>query len=155
MAGIVCRIIEVCVFKLDGGIPKYLLLKRSNNDKIYPGIWQWVTGTIREGESALIAAVREMTEETGMKPNRLWVVPHINSFYVVADDAVHLSPFFAAEISSSGPPRLSSEHQAFDWCSFEHARQMLVWPGQRRGLEIVHGYITGEEEAARLTQISF
>jgi dATP pyrophosphohydrolase len=154
MAGVVSRIIEICVFKLDSGIPKYLLLKRSDIDKIYPGIWQWITGSLKEGESALKAAVRELAEETGMKPTRLWVVPHVNSFYVVADDTVHLSPLFAAEVSADGQPKLSSEHQAFDWCLHERARHLLVWPGQRRGLEVVHEYITGEKEAARLTQVS-
>lgn len=144
----------MCVFKMDGAGPQYLLLERSNDDKIYPGIWQWITGTKRDTESAVKAAVRELEEETALKPRRLWVVPHVNSFYVAASDTVHLSPFFAVEVSPNDEPQMSVEHQGYEWCRFERAREKLVWPGQRRGLEIVHEYITGEAAAARLTQIT-
>ena len=154
MSAIVARIVEVCVFRIDIAGPEYLLLKRSNDDKIYPGIWQWITGSMRDTESAAKAAVRELLEETGLKPRRLWVVPHVNSFYVEADDAVHLSPLFAVEVSSKDEPRISAEHERHEWCRFDQAREKLVWPGQRRGLEIVHEYIAREGAAARLTQLT-
>lgn len=154
MSAIVCQIIEVCVFKREEGVPRYLLLKRSNNDRIYPGIWQLVTGTMKQGERAADAAVRELAEESGLRPGRLWVAPHVTAFYVAADDTVQMSPLFAAEVSNSDHLRLSVEHQAFGWYPYEEARAMLVWPGQRRGLEIVQQYILGEEKAAELTQLS-
>ncbi len=154
MSTIVCRIIEVCVFKREDGGPKYLLLKRSNNDRIYPGIWQLVTGTMHQGETALNAALRELAEESDLQPVRLWVAPHVSAFYVATDDTMQISPLFAAEVSSSGDLRLSAEHQAFGWYPYEEARELLVWPGQRRGLEIVQQYILGGEKAAELTQLS-
>jgi len=154
MSAIVCRIIEVCVFKREEGVPKYLLLRRSNNDHIYPGIWQLVTGTMKEGESAVNAAVRELAEESGLRPRRFWVAPHVSSFYVAVDDTMHMSPLFAAEVSDSDHLRLSVEHQAFGWYPYEEAREMLVWPGQRRGLKIVQQYIVGQEKTAELTQLS-
>jgi len=154
MPAIVCRIIEVCVFKREEGTPKYLLLKRSNDDRIYPGIWQMVTGTVKQGEAAVRAAVRELAEESGLRPERLWVAPHVSAFYVAADDTLQMSPLFAVEVTSSDPVRLSTEHQAFGWYPYEEARKMLVWPGQRRGLEIVQQYLLGEEKAAELTQLT-
>ena len=151
MSAIVSRIIEVCVFKREGPVPRYLLLRRSNDDRIYPGIWQLVTGTMKEGETAVNAAIRELAEESGLKPGRLWVAPHVSTFYVADDDTVHLSPLFAVEVSGSDHLQLSKEHQAFGWYSYEEAQGMLVWPGQRRGLEIVQQYITDDEKAAELT----
>jgi dATP pyrophosphohydrolase len=153
MSAIVSRIVEVCVFKREESVPKYLLLKRSSDDRIYPGIWQLVTGTMKEEETAANTAIRELAEESGLKPRRLWVAPHVSRFYVAADDTVHLSPMFAVEVSGSDPLQLSKEHQAFGWYSYEEAQRMLVWPGQRRGLEIVQQYIVDDGQTAKLTQL--
>jgi len=70
------------------------------------------------------------------------------------NDTVHLSPFFAVEVDPHAQPRLSHEHQNFAWCALEEARTRLVWPGQRQGLQIVHDYIVGGQEASRLLTIS-
>jgi len=153
MPEIVCRIVEVCVFTRDQSAPQYLLLQRAHNDTIYPGTWQVVTGSIDIGERAVDAARRELKEETGLAPTHFWVVPLVNSFYVAADDLVHLTTFFAVEVSRSKSPALSREHQSFEWCSYEDAKRKLVWPGQRRGLEIVQEYIIGGQEAGNLTEI--
>jgi dihydroneopterin triphosphate diphosphatase len=153
MASIVSRTVEVCVFKKEGERVQYLLLKRSDDEPLYPGMWQLVTGSIKEGEHAVKAAVREFQEETGLELLRFWVVPFVNSFYVAENDTVHASPLFAVEIEADREPRLSHEHQEFKWCSYEAAVAMLVWPGQRFGLQIVHEYIVGGQEASRLLSL--
>ncbi len=117
-------------------------------------MWQLITGTMHEGEHAVKAAQREFLEETGLAPVRFWVVPFVNSFYVASNDTVHLSPFFAVEVDPQGQPRLSHEHQDFAWCTFEDAGKLLVWPGQRQGLQIVHEYIVGGQESSRLLSLS-
>jgi dATP pyrophosphohydrolase len=153
VAAIVSRVVEACVFKISREGPHYLLLKRSDGDPIYPGMWQMVTGSMKEGERALDAALREFREETGMVPVRFWVVPFVNSFYVAVNDAIHLSPVFAVEASDDATVALSDEHQEYAWCSFEDAQRKLVWPGQRYAVELVHEYIVGGQEAARLLSI--
>ncbi len=153
MASIVSRTIELCVFKRQKGEVRYLLLKRSDDESLYPGMWQFVTGSVKEGEHAVQAAVREFREETGLEVLRFWVVPYVNTFYVAANDTVHTSPFFAVEIDPGREPRLSHEHQAFDWCTYEAAAAKLVWPGQRFGLQIVHEDIVGGQEASRLLSL--
>jgi hypothetical protein len=60
---------------------------------------------------------------------------------------------FAAQIEPNIGPRLSSEHCAYEWLSFERARPKLVWPGQRAGLGIVEEYIVGGEQGGILTEI--
>jgi dihydroneopterin triphosphate diphosphatase len=147
---IVTRTVEVCVFRLEGDVAKFLLLKRSPDEDLYPGIWQFVTGTMKEGETAVESALRELQEETGLQKRGFWVAPFVSSFYVAVNDTVHLSPFFAAQVAEQEKVRLSSEHQEFQWCTFEAAKEKLVWPGQLQGLQIVRDYIVGKREASRL-----
>ena len=150
MAKIVSRTIEVCVFRKMPGSPTFLLLKRSASDTLYPGIWQFVTGSMKDGETAVEAASREVLEETGLTKQGFWVVPFVSSFYVAPNDTVHLSPFFAVEAHGEALVRLSSEHQDYLWCTYEEAVAKLVWPGQVQGLQIVRDFIAGGREASLL-----
>lgn len=151
MASVVSRIVELCIFRFTGNGVEYLMLKRAEQDVLYPGIWQWVTGTVLEGERSLNTALREFREETSLPALRLWIVPHVTMFYDSAHDCVHCSPLFAIQVESGMDPVLSSEHQKFRWVSYAEARRLLVWPGQREGLDMVDRFIiTGEEGAGLL-----
>ncbi|MEX0736847.1 MAG: NUDIX domain-containing protein, partial [Bacteroidota bacterium] len=153
MPAVVSDIVEVCVFRREADGPGYLLLRRSEDETLYPGIWQLVSGTLENGEQAVNGAVREFQEETGLRAVNFWVVPFVNSFYVASDDAVHLTCFFAVEVSPGEEPKLSGEHDAYQWCRLEKADAMLVWPGQKRGLRHVHELIVGGGDVARLTSV--
>lgn len=150
MPKIVSRTIEVCVFRKTADSPSFLLLKRSAADTLYPGIWQFITGTMKEGETAVEAASRELLEETGLTKQGFWVVPFVSSFYVPANDMLHLSPLFAAEVHEDALVRLSNEHQEYQWSTYEEAVGKLVWPGQLQGLQIVRDFIAGGREASGL-----
>ncbi len=153
MPHVVSSIVEVCIFKFEDDRPQYLLLKRTLRETVYPGTWQFVTGSIEQGERAVEAAIRELLEETGLKPSSFWVVPYLSTFYEHRSDSVHLCPMFAAQVRVGDQPTLSNEHDAFEWCDEEKARSRLVWPGQREGLRIVHEYIVRGEKAAEITKI--
>jgi 8-oxo-dGTP pyrophosphatase MutT (NUDIX family) len=146
-------VFEVCLFKHDGHGPLYLLLQRAQDEPLYPGMWQVITGTRTEGEHTVRAALREIREETGLAVENFWVVPHVNSFYVAHSDAVLVSPFFAASVHAGAEPRLSSEHRAYRWARLDEALGLIPWPGQRTGVETVHRYIAQEQEAGRLLRI--
>ncbi len=153
MPEIGCRIIEICVFRFVQDKPEYLLLHRAKDEKVYPGIWQLMSGTIEREEGGVEAALREFKEETGMKVERFWVVPYVNSFYDPDHDAVNLSPLFAAQVEQGSELRLSSEHYEYGWFPYEEAMKKLVWPGQRAGLKVTHDYIVRGEKAATLLQM--
>jgi 8-oxo-dGTP pyrophosphatase MutT (NUDIX family) len=147
------EIIEMYVFRRNADVPEYLLLQRAHDDSLYPGMWQIITGTREDGETAVRCALREFTEETGLKYTMLWAVPITDSFYDHRHDVVQVIPVFAAEVARDAEPKLSKEHQTYEWLPFDHALKKLVWPGQRSGLEIVDQYIAGREAASLLTEI--
>lgn len=154
MAKVVSGLVEVCLFRFVGDRSEYLLLKRRAEDPLYPGIWQTITGSLTEGETAINGALRELREETGLRPARFWVVPHTSAFYDHRDDTMHVVPLFAAQVGPGEEVTLSEEHEAFGWFPFTEARRRVVWPGQKEGLGIVESYILGGEEAARLTSVN-
>jgi dATP pyrophosphohydrolase len=153
MANIVSATVEICVFRFREDHPEYLVLQRSPGEPIYPGMWQLVTGTIEDGERALTCALRELHEETGLQPERFWVVPHTSTFYSHRSDSVHVVPVFAAQVPSGALLRLSPEHSDALWLRKAEACARLVWPGQRQGLEIVHQYLVRGEEAGALLAV--
>ena len=142
------RIVEVCIFALPGGAPEFLLLKRSPSEKLYPRLWQWVSGAVEGAESAVEAARRELAEETSLAPEAVWVVPHVSVFYDPAYDSVNLTPVFAARVAPGSVPKLSAEHSEYLWCDYRTASGKLVWPGQREALRVINEYLLDGGEAA-------
>ena len=130
-----------------------LLLRRAPGEMLYPGVWQIVTGSIDEGESAVQAMLREMKEETGLVPEQIWTVPWISSFYEPARDLLHQMPFFAAKVAPEAEVHLSAEHDRAEWLSFDEASARLVWPAQRQGLETARRYIAGNEPAMGFSEL--
>lgn len=158
MTNVVSLYVEVCVFKFENGKAKYLILQRSETEKVYPGIFQFITGAIDnksdgEPETAVEAAKREMFEEISLQPKIFWVIPIVNSFYVFTRDVVNLSPMFLAEVESNSSPVLSAEHQAYGWYNFEDAIKILAWHGQRQALKKVDDFLTGKDDWGKLTEL--
>lgn len=153
MPAIVSRVVEVVVFRVEETGARVLLLRRASGERVHPGIWQIITGTIEAGESAVRTALREITEETGLTPEKFWAVPFVNQFYDPGKDEVHLIPFFAARVPPEADAWLSPEHSESRWLSFPEAGRMLIWPGQRDGLEIVRREIVEGGEASMRTLV--
>ena len=148
MTAVVCRSIEVVVFRLNRDRAEYLVLQRSLEERAHPGMWQIITGMLEEGENAVAAGLREVQEEAGLKPWKLWNVPLVNSFYNATTDTVHMCPVFAIQADPEAVVVLSEEHMAYGWYPFAVARERLVWPAHRESLDIVDSYIVRGSEAA-------
>ncbi len=152
MPEIISRVIDCHVFIIKDGEPLYLLLKRSP-DVIYAGSWRMVGGKINPGEKAYETAIRELAEETELKPLRMWSVPYINSFYEAVKDRVNIIPVFAVE-ADSDHVRLSKEHSEYRWVSYAEAAEQLTWPAQIEGLRIVHEYIVKQKTVSGFVEIT-
>ena len=136
MSKIVSKYIECYVYLETSGVNKYLLLKRSPDKQPYPGIWQIVTGRIEENEAAFDTALREVNEETGLKINKLYVLPKAGSFYTAHTDNLHLIPLFLAG-SDSCYVKLSEEHTEYEWLSYKDAREKIHWYNQKENLDMI------------------
>ena len=151
MSVIVSKIVELFVYRINEGRREYLLLKRSEVE-IHPGIWSICGGTMEQGEKAYEAAAREMKEETGLTPNKLYKADTVNIFYEDLDDRVHIVPVFIAE-ADNGEIKLSHEHSEFIWKDLTTARKLLHWNSWKKNIDFIDKCLEDEEFFRTLKQI--
>jgi len=111
-----------------------LTLRRASGGRC-PGSWETVHGTIEAGETPVQASMRELREETGFTPVRLYNVSRVEAFYEHRTDEIALIPVFAAFVSERRPPQLSHEHDQAAWLPPAEASARFAWPRERRALE--------------------
>jgi len=152
MPDILVRVIDAYVFrKTEEGL-RFLILKRSAT-KLYEHLWQGVAGKIEDGETAHQTAIRELNEETGLLPKRMFVADHISRFYESYGDRVNLVPVFGIEVDSMDVI-LSEEHSEYKWVTVEIALEHLVWQGQKEGLQVVNDMVVDNDDRMRWSEIS-
>ncbi len=110
-----------------------LLLRRSPAVRC-TGAWESVHGHIEAGETAVAAASRELREETGLVPVRLYNLSRAEFFYLHNTDEVALIPAFAGIVDPGAPVVLSSEHDDSRWADIAEALGALAWPRERRAV---------------------
>lgn len=146
-------LIEAHIFRQSiSGEIEFLLLKRAENEK-YPGIWQMVTGSIKKREKAFQTALREIKEETGLIPKKLWVVPNVNSFYEHVNDYLCMVPVFAALVENNSNVTVSTEHTEYKWANLDETKKLLAWKGQRVSVDTIHEYFTKERSFLNFVEI--
>lgn len=152
MPKIFSNLIELHVAKIVKNKLSFLLLKRSA-DEWYPNIWQMVSGSINSRELAYKAAIRELKEETGLIPEKLFVVPRVNSIYLYESDKLILVPVFFAIVSDKAEVRISQEHSEYQWCSYQKAIKLLQWQGQKEVVKIIYNYWYNTKETFKFEEI--
>jgi dATP pyrophosphohydrolase len=151
MARVKVRVVDAYVYRKAGDKIKYLILKRART-KMYEHLWQGVAGKIEKGEQAWQAAIRELKEETGLDPIRIFVADHVSKFYETHGDRVNLVPVFGIEVDSD-IISLSREHSDFKWVDYDSACSYLVWRGQKKGIYIVNEMIISNDDRMKWSQI--
>ncbi|HEX4600440.1 MAG TPA: NUDIX domain-containing protein [Gemmatimonadales bacterium] len=116
------------------------------------GSWETVHGTIEPGETPVAAAVRELKEETGLTPRRLYNASRVEAFYRHGSDEVALIPVFVALVDPDVDARPSVEHDRVEWLAPAAAAGRFAWPRERRALEDVLS-ILGSEDAGLLEDV--
>ncbi|HEU4801283.1 MAG TPA: NUDIX domain-containing protein [Gemmatimonadales bacterium] len=130
----------------DAGL-ECLMLRRAAGGRS-PGSWEGVHGKVDEGEDPVATALRELGEETGLVPERLYNLSRVEMFYRHRSDEVSLVPVFAAMVSAEADVMLSEEHDAAMWLPLEAARRRASWPRMARALEDAGRLLAGGDAGA-------
>lgn len=127
-----------------------ILLLRRSADRPLPGLWQCVTGSIEPGERVALAAVRELAEETGLRPDDIegfYDLDLVSQFHWPDVDGVLSEVVFAVRARPDTEPVLSHEHDAHVWVDPASAVRQAVWPAYREAIERVAGILPEGERA--------
>ena len=151
MPGIKIRVVDAYVYHQNKNDIRFLLLKRART-KMYEHLWQGVAGKIENGEKAWEAATRELNEETGLEPVRVFVADHVSRFYETHGDRVNLVPVFGIEVKNRKVV-LSKEHCEFQWLDFKTARKRLVWNGQKEGIKSVFEMLSSDDDRIKWSEV--
>ena len=134
--------VDTYVLRGAGAQLEVLVLRRGTHGRC-PGSWETVHGTIEPGETPVQASLREMREETGLAPQRLYNLSRTEAFYQHRTDEVALIPVFAAFVAVQAEPRISTEHDRAEWLTPAAAAQRFAWPRERRALDDILSIVGG------------
>jgi dihydroneopterin triphosphate diphosphatase len=104
-----------------------LVLKRTPERS---GYWQPVCGGVENGEDMIEAALREVSEETGIEKVEFVIDLEYTFTYKETKNGIlmDMQDFcFAVEIENTFDIQLSDEHEEFRWCSYREAKTYLKW----------------------------
>jgi 8-oxo-dGTP pyrophosphatase MutT (NUDIX family) len=127
-------LVDLYVLRGTGPGLECLTLRRAPGGRC-PGSWEAVHGHIEPGEHPADAARRELREETGLEPTRMYNLSRVELFYQHRQDEVALVPVFVAFVETGPPIVLSAEHDRSEWLPVAEAGRRLAWPRERRALD--------------------
>jgi len=144
-------IVDLYVLRETGHGLEVLLLRRARGTRC-TGSWETVHGHIDEGETPLAAALRELSEETGLTAARVYNVSRVESFYLHRTDEIAMIPVFAVFVEPGSMVTLSDEHDGYEWLSGEGAHGRFAWPREQRALGDIQKLL-GEGTAGPLDDV--
>ena len=153
MPNIEVSIIAAYVYRTTSAGLLFLVLKRAKT-KMYEHIWQGVAGKIEDGETSWEAAIRELKEETGLAPLKIFVADHVSKFYETNGDRINLVPVFGIEVDSERVI-ISQEHCDHKWVDLNGALDLLVWRGQKQAIQVVHDMVISNDDRMRWSEVTF
>ena len=118
--------------------PQFCILHRSDLDQ-----WQFVAGGGEDDETPLEAAVREISEETGIKTDS--VIELTSMAYVPANviserhrqywaKNIYVLPEYHFAFECVSDIKLSNEHIGCEWLSYDDAMARLTWDSNKTAL---------------------
>lgn len=121
-----------CCVEVDSQL---LILQRAANDLDQPGCWTVPAGTVEEGEKLLVAAQRELFEETGIILNSLSKLQYIKELFIQKSKKQFVFHLFGLRLSCIPKVQLSVEHQDFKWATMEDLEKINMMAGAKEALQ--------------------
>jgi dihydroneopterin triphosphate diphosphatase len=119
------------------------LIARRNDAKYMGGTCQLISGGLNPGETAWQGALREMQEETGLRPQEFYRLSTLTSFYRPDKDSLNTAPMFCAIVAKNAAVTINGEHTDFEWVDVNDADNRLMWRSDLGALEEVRSVILG------------
>jgi dATP pyrophosphohydrolase len=145
--------IAAYICKIEDMQAKYLLIRRCG--KHLNGNWQMVSGRLEKGEKAWQATLREIKEETGLVPEKLYATDKVECFYEHQHNFINLVPVFFAIVATNSEVRLSpTEHDDFKWLTLNEAIEHLSFSNQKENIKFIDVHFV-KNEAYEYLKIPF
>ncbi len=126
--------VNVAVVKKDYDGWKFLVLKRAEGES-YGGYWGFMTGGKKGSETVAQVVVRELKEETGLKPDSIWASEYLVQFYEPEFDTIWILPLIVAVVHEGSEVELSPENCEYRWLTAEKARHLVSWNNLVRAID--------------------
>ena len=111
------------------------------------GTWETVHGKIESEEVAQDAALREVLEETGLVPQRLYNVT-VHSFYLHKTARIEVAVVFCAFVDSGSAVTIGPEHSEYAWLNIDDAPARFTWPRAGQALGEISKLLAGGNAGA-------
>jgi 8-oxo-dGTP pyrophosphatase MutT (NUDIX family) len=128
--------VNVAVVREDDDGWKFLLLKRGEGES-YAGTWGFVTGGKSGNETVAQVVVREVKEETGLIPARMWATEYLVQFYEPEYDKIWILPLIVAVVPPDSKVVLSDENSEFRWLPPIRAKRLVNWKNLVKAIDDV------------------
>ena len=134
----------VVIFRMEKGIPKYLLLFT----KFKTEYWDLPKGNVEPGEKPRQTAEREAVEETGITD--LKFVPSFKEkvrwFYRREGKLIHKEVVYFLAETKAKEAKVSHEHEKADWFTIEEALNILKHKDSKELLKKAHAFLENREK---------
>jgi len=138
------------IFRIVDDRVEILLIRRAPG-RMYPGLWQCVTGRLESGETIVGGALREVAEETGIVGGdieALFETDIVNWFHEVTVDGMWSEVVFAARIRADAAVTISGEHDDLRWVTPAAAHELVLWPAYHRAIDQLQWLVANPSMAA-------
>lgn len=107
------------------------------------GRWDFPKGNMEEGESELQTVLREVREETGLGDLRMvhGFRKVIEYFYRREGKNIHKQVVYLLASASEERVKISFEHQAFRWLTYEQALERATYDNSKAVLAEAEAYV--------------
>lgn len=146
------------VFYLENGKPLYLLLYKREAERKgirYKEMYEFPKGNLEKGEKPEESTLREIKEETGLDVE---ILPNfkekINWFYRREKKTIFKETIFFLAKAKTKDVKISREHDAYEWLSFEAAIEKLKFGNQKKILKRAHDFLLTELKKRKLKTLN-
>ena len=136
------QILAISFRKIASKKPQFCVFHRADLDQ-----WQFIAGGGEDDETPTEAAIREISEETGIKINS--IIKLTSMAYIPANAIserhrkywaknTYVIPEYHFAFECVSDIKLSNEHIGYEWLSYKDAMTRLTWDSNKTALYELH-----------------